>query len=90
MRRVARGDEAAFERLYDLLVGPLFGAIRRVVRDPAQSEEVAQEVMIELWRSAARYPASGLGAARQVGITIEPAGGSEQPSTEPIIDFDLA
>jgi RNA polymerase sigma-70 factor, ECF subfamily len=55
MRRVARGDEAAFERLYDILIGPLYGAIRRVVRDPAQSEEVAQEVMVELWRTAARY-----------------------------------
>ncbi|MPZ85845.1 MAG: sigma-70 family RNA polymerase sigma factor [Actinophytocola sp.] len=55
MRRVARGDEAAFEQVYDLLIGPLYGAIRRIVRDPAQSEEVAQEVMVELWRSAARY-----------------------------------
>ncbi len=55
MRRVARGDESAFERLYDILIGPLYGAIRRVVRDPAQSEEVAQEVMVELWRTAARY-----------------------------------
>lgn len=52
---VARGDEAAFERLYDLVIGPVFGLIRRVVRDPAQSEEVAQEVMVELWRTAARY-----------------------------------
>lgn len=55
MRQVARGDEAAFEQLYDILIGPLYGAIRRIVRDPAQSEEVAQEVMVELWRTAARY-----------------------------------
>lgn len=55
MRRVARGDEAAFERLYEVLIGPVYGAIRRIVRDPAQSEEVAQEVMVELWRTAARY-----------------------------------
>jgi RNA polymerase sigma-70 factor, ECF subfamily len=55
MRHVARGDEMAFERLYDLLIGPVYGAIRRIVRDPAQSEEVAQEVMVELWRTAARY-----------------------------------
>jgi len=55
MRHVARGDEAAFERLYDLLIGPVYGAIRRIVRDPAQSEEGAQEVMVELWRTAARY-----------------------------------
>ncbi|WP_460391961.1 sigma-70 family RNA polymerase sigma factor [Actinophytocola sediminis] len=58
--RVARGDEAAFEQLYDLLIGPLYGLIRRVVRDAAQSEEVAQEVMVEVWRSAPRYsPARG-------------------------------
>ena len=55
LHQVARGDEAAFERLYDLMVGPVFGLVRRVVRDPAQSEEVVQEVMVELWRTAARY-----------------------------------
>jgi RNA polymerase sigma-70 factor, ECF subfamily len=55
LQQVARGDEVAFERLYDMLIGPLFGVIRRIVRDPAQSEEVAQEVMVELWRSAPRY-----------------------------------
>jgi RNA polymerase sigma-70 factor (ECF subfamily) len=55
LQRVARGDESAFEKLYDLVIGPVFGLVRRVVRDPAQSEEVAQEVMVELWRTAARY-----------------------------------
>jgi RNA polymerase sigma-70 factor (ECF subfamily) len=55
LQLVARGDEAAFEKLYDLVIGPVFGLIRRVVRDPAQSEEVAQEVMVELWRTATRY-----------------------------------
>lgn len=55
LQRVSRGDEAAFERLYDLLIGPVFGLVRRIVRDPAQSEEVVQEVMVELWRTAARY-----------------------------------
>jgi len=55
MQRVARGDEAAFAQLYDLLIGPVLGLVRRVVRDPAQSEEVVQEVMVELWRTAAKY-----------------------------------
>jgi len=48
---VARGDEAAFASLYDQLAGPVYGLIRRVVRDPAQSEEVAQEVLLEVWRT---------------------------------------
>src|SRR3954470_3950529 len=52
---VAGGDQKAFEELYGLVIGPVFGLIRRVVRDPAQSEEVAQEVMVELWRTATRY-----------------------------------
>jgi RNA polymerase sigma-70 factor, ECF subfamily len=55
MIRVALGDEAAFEQLYDLLIAPLHGVVLRIVRDPAQSEEVVQEIMVELWRSAARY-----------------------------------
>ncbi|MFI6318472.1 ECF RNA polymerase sigma factor SigK [Nonomuraea sp. NPDC050556] len=58
LSRVARGDEAAFERLYDRLSGPVFGLVRRVVRDRAQAEEVTQEVLVEVWRTAARYDAS--------------------------------
>ncbi|TCO57352.1 ECF RNA polymerase sigma factor SigK [Actinocrispum wychmicini] len=53
--RVARGDDVAFEQLYRQLSAPVFGLVQRVLRDPAQSEEVAQEVFLELWRSATRY-----------------------------------
>ncbi|MFE2757712.1 ECF RNA polymerase sigma factor SigK [Actinosynnema sp. NPDC059335] len=52
---VARGDDAAFARLYDKVVGRVFGLVRRVVRDHAQSEEVTQEVLVEVWRTAARF-----------------------------------
>jgi RNA polymerase sigma-70 factor (ECF subfamily) len=54
---VARGDEAAFERVYTRISGPVYGLVRRVLRDPAQSEEVAQEVMVNVWRSATRFDA---------------------------------
>lgn len=53
--RTARGDEAAFEQLYDLVSATVFGVCRRVLRDPSESEEVAQEVLLEMWRTAARY-----------------------------------
>jgi RNA polymerase sigma-70 factor (ECF subfamily) len=52
---VAKGDEGAFEKLYDVIAAPVFGVVRRVVRDVAQSEEVTQEVLVELWRTATRY-----------------------------------
>jgi len=55
---VARGDQAAFEQVYDQLAGPVYGLIRKVLRDPAQSEEVAQEVLLEVWRTASRFDPS--------------------------------
>lgn len=60
---VARGDEPAFEALYARLAGAAYGLIRKVVRDPAQSEEVAQEALLEVWRTASRFdPAKGSAA----------------------------
>jgi RNA polymerase sigma-70 factor (ECF subfamily) len=60
LTQVARGSEAAFEQLYEVVAAPVFGVVRRVVRDVGQSEEVAQEVLVELWRTATRYnPAQG-------------------------------
>ena len=55
-----RGDEAAFARLYDATAARAFGLAVRVVRDPAQAEEVAQEAFLEIWRTASRFdPARG-------------------------------
>jgi RNA polymerase sigma-70 factor (ECF subfamily) len=55
MGQVARGDQAAFERVYAEVSGPVYGLALRIVRDPAQSEEVAQEVLVDVWRTASRY-----------------------------------
>ncbi|MEU7579811.1 sigma-70 family RNA polymerase sigma factor [Streptomyces sp. NPDC041068] len=55
LTEVARGDQGSFSRVYDAVSGPVLGLVRSVLRDPAQSEEVAQEVLIEVWRTAARF-----------------------------------
>jgi RNA polymerase sigma-70 factor (ECF subfamily) len=61
---VARGDEAAFAVVYDSTAPAVLGTARRILRDPAQSEEVMQEVLLEVWRTAARFnPAAGSAAA---------------------------
>ncbi|WP_446459226.1 ECF RNA polymerase sigma factor SigK [Streptomyces vinaceus] len=55
MEKVSHGDKNAFTILYDAVASTVFGIAVKVLRDPSQSEEVAQEVMIDLWRQAARY-----------------------------------
>lgn len=69
LSRVARGDEAAFATLYDSMAGRVLGLTRRVVRDPAQAEEVTQEVMVEVWRTAGRFDA-GRGSASAWILTM--------------------
>jgi len=64
LARVARGDEDAFAVLYDRIGALVHGVVRAVVRDPSQSEEVTQEVLLEVWRTAARFdPQRGSGSA---------------------------
>ena len=54
---VARGDAAAFDAVFEQLGPSVYGVVKRVIRDPAQSEEVTQEVMLEVWRTAAKFDA---------------------------------
>ena len=55
LSRSARGDEAAFADLYDATSRRLFGLVLRIVRDHAMSEEVTQEVYLDVWRQSSRF-----------------------------------
>jgi RNA polymerase sigma-70 factor (ECF subfamily) len=55
---VAKGDQAAFAVLYDRVGAQVYGLVRRVLRDPSQSEEITQEVLLDVWRTASRFDRS--------------------------------
>ena len=67
--RVAAGDRDAFAEFYDRWSGRLFALIVRILVDRAQSEEVLQEVFLEIWRSAASFSPSR-GSALAWGVTL--------------------
>ncbi|MFB6874924.1 ECF RNA polymerase sigma factor SigK [Streptomyces sp. NPDC056323] len=55
LHEVALGDQEVFTAVYDAVAAPVLGVVRAVLRDHAQSEEVAQDVLVEMWRTAPRY-----------------------------------
>lgn len=69
LQSVAAGDQQAFARLYDMLSSRVFGLILRVLVDRSQSEEVLQEVFLEIWQSAAKF-APNRGQGRSWVLTI--------------------
>lgn len=52
---VAKGDEAAFERLYTATRAKLFGVVLRILRRQDLAEEVIQEVYVKIWNSAGQF-----------------------------------
>jgi RNA polymerase sigma-70 factor (ECF subfamily) len=58
VRSIAAGDESALARAYEAHGGIVYGLALRVLADPAQAEEVAQDVFLRLWRFAPRFDAS--------------------------------
>jgi RNA polymerase sigma factor (sigma-70 family) len=52
---VAAGEQRALERFYRLTIGRVFGLALRIVRCRATAEEVAEDVYVQVWHSAASY-----------------------------------
>lgn len=67
--RIADGDQTAFAELYDLLSSRVFALILRVLTNRSLSEEVLQEVFLEVWQSAGRF-APNKGQGRSWILTI--------------------
>lgn len=56
--RAAAGDADAFADVYEEVAGRVYGITLRVIGDPHQAEEVAQEALVEVWRRCAAFDPS--------------------------------
>ena len=50
-----RGDDAAFDTLFQRWAGPLLRYLERMLRDPATAEELVQEAFLRVYRARDRY-----------------------------------
>ena len=58
MLRVKRGDVRAFEELVEKYKQPVTNVISRSLRDPSEAEDLAQNVFVQVFKSAHRYQAT--------------------------------
>jgi RNA polymerase sigma-70 factor (ECF subfamily) len=56
--RMAAGDQAAFDQIYDRYSGKSLGLIIRILNDRSLSEEVLQESFWRIWQRAETYDAN--------------------------------
>ncbi|MBL9168554.1 MAG: sigma-70 family RNA polymerase sigma factor [Verrucomicrobiales bacterium] len=69
LRRVALGDKVAFAELYDRLSGVLYSTVMRILNDSRESEDVLQEVFLQIWDKAGTYD-SQLGRPFNWALTL--------------------
>lgn len=58
VHRIVNGEHSALGALYDLHGRGVYTLALRIVGDPAEAEEVAQDVFLQVWRGADRYDKS--------------------------------
>ncbi len=57
LQRMARGDQSACAALYDRFSRPLYSIALRILGEPADAEDVVQDVFLALWEKAASFEA---------------------------------
>jgi len=58
MKKVARGDHEAFEELVSRHQYAIVGTVAKMLGNHSEAEDIAQQVFLRLWKSAARYRAT--------------------------------
>jgi len=95
---LAAGRPALFEDFVRTEMGSLLGFFRRLGAGPSESEDLAQDTVVKLFRSAQRYQSSGrfeayafraarnvwIDSRRRAGVRERALGGQEEDSVAPL------
>lgn len=81
LARVARGDADALAAVCDQVEGPVYGLVSRIVGNSARSEQVTEEILLEVWRTASRFdPTAGSGLSWIIAIAQRGAARAAGPA----------
>jgi RNA polymerase sigma-70 factor (ECF subfamily) len=69
LRRISGGDQRAFETLFEVYGKRIFRYAVRMIGDAARAEEVTNDVMIEVWKSAGTFQGRSRSSTWIIGIT---------------------
>jgi RNA polymerase sigma factor (sigma-70 family) len=54
-KRILCQDQKALAALYEMTIGRVYGLALRIARNEAAAEEIAEDVYLQVWKSAASY-----------------------------------
>ncbi|MEI8037494.1 MAG: sigma-70 family RNA polymerase sigma factor [Verrucomicrobiota bacterium] len=55
MERIGAGDHAAFRQLVEIHQNAVIGTVAKMLGNPNDAEDIAQQVFLRIWRNAKRY-----------------------------------
>ncbi len=88
--RVATGDKQAFETLFTDYGERVFRYAHRLIHDVPKAEEVTNDVMIEVWKNAAKFEGRSKVSTWILGITRHLALNAVRGKKLDTVDVDLA
>ena len=88
LSKIAGGDKRAFEQLFGYYGERVFRYALRLTSDQGKAEEVTNDVMLEVWKNAAKFERRSKVSTWILGITRHLAFNSQRRKTVETVDID--
>ena len=88
VERIARGDKQAFEQLFHALGERVFRYALSLISSQSKAEEVTNDVMLEVWKNAAKFESRSKVSTWILGITRHVALNAVRRKEFDMVDID--